>query len=163
MHPLVARARAFAIERHGEQTYDGEPYVVHLDEVAALVAPCGPDVQAAAYLHDVVEDTETTIEEVQAEFGAAIAQWVMICTDEEGQTRHVRKFFTHKKLSSVKWATQGLVIKIADRLCNLRRSAGMTPLFDMYRHEHADFKAAAYREGWCEPWWAEMEEILNGR
>jgi hypothetical protein len=78
--PLVLDACAFATRMHGKQQrkYTGEPYVLHCLEVARMVAQVGgtPAMIAAALLHDVVEDTEASVEDVQARFGEDIARGV---------------------------------------------------------------------------------------
>lgn len=80
MQDVVDRAQAFARVAHGEQTrkYTGKPYVVHTDEVAAIVAAHAgtPEMIAAAHLHDVIEDTPTTFDAIVAEFGQEIADLV---------------------------------------------------------------------------------------
>ena len=81
---LLARAYAFAAARHGGHRRKGlaqEPYVNHLVEVAELVAEAtggaDPALVAAAVLHDVVEDTRTTAEEVRDGFGEDVAALVL--------------------------------------------------------------------------------------
>jgi (p)ppGpp synthase/HD superfamily hydrolase len=85
---LERRALEFAIAAHASidqrRKYTGEPYIVHPIAVAALVrsVPHTPEIIAAAYLHDVVEDTPVTIEEIRAEFGdevAALVDWGHRC------------------------------------------------------------------------------------
>jgi len=85
--PLVERARAFALEAHGEQRYGSRPYHVHLDSVAELVEEHGEEAQALAYLHDVVEDTPVQIDAIAEAFGRRIADCVAILTDEPGGSR----------------------------------------------------------------------------
>ena len=73
---LVKEARAFATARHKGQLYgNGRPYMYHLTQVAGLLEQLGypEEIIAAGWLHDTVEDTATTIDEVVAEFGATIA------------------------------------------------------------------------------------------
>jgi (p)ppGpp synthase/HD superfamily hydrolase len=83
---LLDRAAEFAWEAHNGQTrkYSGEPYFVHPNRVAHLVARETDDVEviAAAYLHDVLEDTDTTAEELYAEFGARVTCFVIELTDQ---------------------------------------------------------------------------------
>ena len=73
---FIRRAFEFAAERHsGQVRKSGEPYVIHPLGVAKICAQLRqqPAVIAAALLHDVVEDTETTIEELGVEFGDDVA------------------------------------------------------------------------------------------
>src|ERR1700716_264036 len=82
---LVERAREFARRKHADQLrkYTGEPYFVHLEEVARIVENLGfsEDVVAAAYLHDVLEDTATTRAELEEQFGPRVADLVAQVTD----------------------------------------------------------------------------------
>ena len=75
---VVPRARAFAVDAHGEQRYGDQPYVVHLDAVAALLAPFGETAQAIGYLHDVVEDTPVRLQAVREAFGDLVADCVAL-------------------------------------------------------------------------------------
>lgn len=82
---MLPAALAFALAAHGDQTRKGSsvPYVSHLLQVSGLVFEHGGDVvqATAALLHDVVEDTPATIEEVAAAFGGEVAAIVADCTD----------------------------------------------------------------------------------
>ncbi|MTJ93609.1 MAG: HD domain-containing protein, partial [Desulfovibrio sp.] len=79
MPTLIARAAAFAAEAHAAvgqvRKYTGEPYVEHPRAVARLVADAGGDdaMVAAAWLHDVVEDTRVSLDEIRGQFGDAVA------------------------------------------------------------------------------------------
>jgi (p)ppGpp synthase/HD superfamily hydrolase len=81
----LARALELALAAHGEQTRKGTaiPYVSHLLQVSGLVLEWGGDLEqaTAALLHDVVEDTATSIVEVEAAFGSGVAAIVADCTD----------------------------------------------------------------------------------
>jgi guanosine-3',5'-bis(diphosphate) 3'-pyrophosphohydrolase len=163
---IASRARAFALTAHGEQRYGHQPYAVHLDAVAALLAPFGETAQAIGYLHDVVEDTPVPLQAVREAFGDLIADCVALVTDLPGSNRAERKTHTNAKLAKVSGDTElALIVKAADRLANLRTSAraqGDSKL-DMYRREHPTFRAAAFRPGLCDALWMEMEQILAAR
>ena len=90
MNPKVQIAREFALKAHRSQQYGQHPYSYHLDCVAELLAPFGDDAQVAAYLHDTIEDTPTTIDEIATCFGDVMAECVAILTDESGETRQAR-------------------------------------------------------------------------
>jgi (p)ppGpp synthase/HD superfamily hydrolase len=161
---IVGRARAFALAAHCDQRYGDHPYSFHLDAVAQLLVPYGEDAQAVGYLHDVVEDTAVTLEHVRDQFGDRIADCVALFTDEPGETRRERKARTYAKLARVDGLERlALIVKAADRLANLRMSArgGSGSKLEMYRLEHADFRRAAFRDGLCNEFWAEMEQILS--
>jgi (p)ppGpp synthase/HD superfamily hydrolase len=177
---LVAAARAFAIAAHGDQTYgkgeQARPYVAHLDEVAGvlreLAAPAGDVGLAAAYLHDVVEDTGTTaagIEAAFARFGADVAARLAaiaaFCSDEPGPNRKQRKAATYARMrrdvaAAPAWIRDAVQVKLADRIANLRASHRENPaLLEMYRRESAAFREALYLTGVCEPMWAEHDRL----
>lgn len=87
---IVERAQSFAVERHGDQTYGNHlPYAWHLGKVADLAMRLGysEPVQAAAWLHDTVEDTDTHIAEIHQKFGNRIAIMVdgVTYTEEDRQ------------------------------------------------------------------------------
>jgi len=88
--PPGPNPRAFATERHaGQVDKSGQPYIGHLDRVARYVAFHGGDnwQVCAAWLHDVVEDTPTTIEEIAATFDNRVAQMVAALTHHGGECR----------------------------------------------------------------------------
>lgn len=82
---MLTPALAFAVAAHGSQTRKGTqvPYVSHLLQVSGLVLEFGGDLEqaAAGLLHDVVEDTLATLEQIEASFGAGVAAIVGDCTD----------------------------------------------------------------------------------
>ncbi|SQD97787.1 MULTISPECIES: HD domain-containing protein [unclassified Parafrankia] len=120
-------AVAFAVRWHGDQTRPaGEPYAEHLLEVVCvLVEAIGTtdiDVLRAAVLHDVVEDTECSLEDVRERFGdrvAGLVDWVTKPAPSEGQTREeVRVAYLTRLLSA---PDDALLVKLADRLSNVQR------------------------------------------
>jgi (p)ppGpp synthase/HD superfamily hydrolase len=161
----VTSARAFALAAHADQRYGGQPYSYHLDAVATLLAPFGETAQVVGYLHDVVEDTPVTVEEVRSAFGEFVARCVLLLTDEPGANRRERKAKTNAKLAKVTGGEElALIVKAADRLANVRESAkgGNGSKLEMYRKEHAAFRQAAYRPGLCDTLWQEIEALLDG-
>ncbi len=123
----IERAYQFAKNMHeGQFRKSGEPYICHPLEVSKIVAEFGFDNDSiiAALLHDVVEDTDVTLEQLTAEFGEEVAMLVDGVTKlgkipyssrEEQQMEYLRKmFFAMAKDIRV------IVIKLADRLHNMR-------------------------------------------
>jgi hypothetical protein len=86
---ILRKAAQFAVEAHRDQRreHSGDPYVVHVFRVAAMAAEFGLSIeaQAAAMLHDVVEDTDFTYGDLVYEFGADIANMVWGLTNVEGR------------------------------------------------------------------------------
>ncbi len=133
---LRKKARDFAAAAHAaidhRRKYTGEPYIVHPEEVAELVASIGGDeaMIAAAYLHDTVEDTEVTIEEILKEFGPDVAELVEMLTDvsrPEDGNRAKRKALdlAHSAQASPRAKT----VKLADLISNARDIARHDPHF----------------------------------
>ena len=135
----LGRLRAafeFAREAHSPQKRkSGEPYIIHPVAVAKIVLEYGMDCQsvAAAMLHDTVEDTDMTLEDVKKEFGAEICALVDGLTKlgkvpldikdkEEQQAENVRKM-----LLAMSEDIRGIIIKLADRLHNIRTLNFMPP------------------------------------
>lgn len=123
---LLEKAYAFAFKAHeGQKRLSGEPYFIHVFETAKILASLGVDIQTvvAGLLHDVLEDTETTEEELTKEFGETIVFLVKGVTKlgaikYRGHRRHVeslRKFFI-----AMTNDLRVVVIKFSDRLHNLR-------------------------------------------
>ena len=128
----LADAYRFAADRHVGQRRKGEaaePVVNHLAEVADLVARAteGADVDliVAAVLHDTVEDTATTFEELAARFGGRVAGLVAEVTDDKSLPLAERK---RLQVEHTAHASHGAkVIKLADKTSNLRAMAESPP------------------------------------
>jgi guanosine-3',5'-bis(diphosphate) 3'-pyrophosphohydrolase len=119
------RAADMAARAHAGQRRKGGdvPYVGHVIEVARLVAEDGWEapVVAAALLHDVVEDSETTVAEIEAEFGAEVAGLVGALTDSEALAALPRPERKRRQAAHVAGApAPARAIKIADQTSNLR-------------------------------------------
>jgi guanosine-3',5'-bis(diphosphate) 3'-pyrophosphohydrolase len=122
--PLLAAAN-FAAQRHSAQRRKGDqriPYINHPIEVARIIAEEGgvviPAVLIAALLHDTVEDTETTIDEIAAQFGQEVASIVAEVTDDKNLPKHERKRLQVANAS--KKSVGAKVVKLADKTANLR-------------------------------------------
>ncbi len=124
---LINRAYVFSVQKHGSQKRaSGDPYFSHPIEVAGLMTDLKLDQQTivTALLHDTVEDTLTTTEEIEKLFGADIARLVdgvtklskiEAQTDNERAAENLRKF-----LLAMSDDIRVLLVKLADRLHNMR-------------------------------------------
>ena len=124
---IIQKAYNYAVEHHGDQKRkSGEPYIVHPVNVAYTIADLGLDEKTicAALLHDVVEDTDATLEDIENEFGKEIAEMVDGVTKlkqikyasiEEHQVENYRKMFL-----AMGKDIRVIIIKLADRLHNMR-------------------------------------------
>jgi GTP pyrophosphokinase len=131
---LVCRAFNFAYKLHeGQYRKSGEPYIAHPVAVAGLLRDLGADeaMIAAGFLHDVVEDTEITVEEIEQLFGAEVGHLVEGVTKlskfnfsnkTERQAENFRRMF----LAMAK-DIRVIVIKLADRLHNMRTLEYLKP------------------------------------
>jgi len=143
---LTKKAFIFAKSAHKNQTrkFSGLPYIVHPTEVANLVSKFtnNPILVAASYLHDTIEDTETTYEILKLEFGKTVADLVQELTslskEEIKNAGGKAKYLTTKMM---KMSKDALTIKLCDRLDNV-----------------SDVNAS---EGFKERYYAETKYILD--
>lgn len=161
---MIKKARDFAIESHGNQKYGKHPYSFHLDQVAEKARAFGEEAEVIAYLHDVVEDTSVTIEDIESQFGKLVAICVSVITDETGNNRQERKAKTYRKMAEVKGdAELGLIVKVCDRLANVSTSIKNhnAKMFNIYCQEHPVFKKSAFRQGLCDDLWLELDNLID--
>lgn len=128
---LIRRAFDFAYKAHdGQLRKSGDPYIIHPIAVARIVGEelqLGAHPVCAAFLHDVVEDTDTTIEEIEAEFGKDVAFLVSVVTKQTKASYDTSKQVDNfrQMLNSINYDIRALLIKLADRLHNMRTLSSM--------------------------------------
>ncbi len=122
---LVSEAAELAARRHNRMQRKGredEPYINHLAEVANLlsVATEGADAElvAAGWLHDTIEDTETTHDELAQRFGLRVAALVEEVTDDMSLEKNERR--QKQIVDAPKKSAGAKLIKIADKISNIR-------------------------------------------
>lgn len=173
----LERVRLFAIHAHGEQKYGDEPYVVHLDEVVAVLRSFGYNdlrnpyhliILKAAYLHDVIEDSKLADRRelygmVFRVAGAEAADAVRRVTDAElpnpNATRKEIKAATYPHIWAHPAAT---IVKLADRIANVRRARqdfSARP-WQRYSEEYTTFRSALYFPGIADEMWAHLDELM---
>lgn len=144
---------AFAVERHGSQMYGTKPYRYHLDKVDDIVVATLKEpkfrwhdhdvIRAAGYLHDIIEDTKTTWQELADRFGPRVASLVQIVTDEPGENRKERKLRTYPKIKA--GGDAPILIKLGDRIANVEYSLDVKDSrFNMYFKEQPMFMRELY-------------------
>jgi GTP diphosphokinase / guanosine-3',5'-bis(diphosphate) 3'-diphosphatase len=128
---LILQATAFAADKHRNQRRkdaEGSPYINHPVGLANLLAQAGigePTVLAAALLHDTIEDTDATPEELIATFGGEIAAIVLEVTDDKSLPKAERKRLQIEHAAHL--STAAKLVKLADKICNLRDVSDSPP------------------------------------
>ena len=138
---LLFRALAFAAHKHRDQRRkdaEASPYINHPIALAEVLAGEGGiadvEVLAAALLHDTIEDTATTAEELRAEFGGRIAAMVEEVTDDQSLPKADRKRLQIEHAAGLSPAAK--LVKLADKICNLRDVAERPPAkWDLQRRQ----------------------------
>jgi guanosine-3',5'-bis(diphosphate) 3'-pyrophosphohydrolase len=122
---LIIRAADFAAREHREQRRkdaEATPYINHPIRLAAILYEEGgvrdPTVLAAALLHDTMEDTGTTYDELRGEFGAAVADVVAEVTDAKFLAKEARKRLQVSRAR--RSSDRAKLVKLADKISNLR-------------------------------------------
>lgn len=128
----ILRTAAFAAHKHRNQRRkdrEASPYINHPIALADLLANeagiTDLEVICAALLHDTVEDTETSYEELVEHFGQPIADIVMEVTDDKSLDKATRKKLQVEHAAHI--STKAKLVKMADKTCNLRDIANSPP------------------------------------
>jgi len=132
---LVKIKDAFELAREAhapQKRKTGEPYILHPIAVATIVAEemmLGANPVCAAFLHDVVEDTPYTIEDINRRFGTDVAFLVKVVTKKPTHDYEYSKQLDNYRqiLESVQYDIRAMLVKLADRLHNMRTLASMKP------------------------------------
>ena len=187
----VQKARDFAIKAHWGQMYGAEPYIAHLEEVASICAAYNLPVyvQVAAYLHDVVEDTNVHADQICSTFGYEVATLVYAVTDikteltmekagallygdkplsdsmKEEVKRFIRQDKKRKTYPKILSHPHGVHLKLADRIANLRACAISKDqkMFDRYCNEAQEFAHRLKTPGVAEDMWAALEKCYGNK
>jgi (p)ppGpp synthase/HD superfamily hydrolase len=138
---IELKAKILAIDAHKNQKYGVHPYVTHLADVVARVKTItqDPEIIAAAWLHDIVEDTDVTLEQIKQQFGDNVANIVWAVTGR-GENRKEKMANAIAKIAQTPGSE---LVKSADRLSNVSASlpsglANNPKKLKMYRDEHKD-------------------------
>jgi myo-inositol-1(or 4)-monophosphatase len=128
---FLDRAIVFAVHAHAgtERRGKGFPYIVHPMEAVEIVATMTSDQEllAAAVLHDTVEDTDVTIEQIRAEFGDRVASFVAAESDEPHQSRDSVENWRARKQKAIDRlaaaSRDAKIVALGDKLSNMRAIA----------------------------------------
>lgn len=162
----VRRAFEFAMFHHSKQIYaDDHPYILHLYDVTMVLLEFGftqPRLLCAAWMHDIIEDTECNYSDVKSRFGEEIADIVYAVTDELGKNRNERKEKTLPKLDGFHDAQ---VVKLADVIANVRQChRNGNKMYKRYHKEYASlekYKGQAERDDHMNALWNELDKLLS--
>ncbi len=129
---LILKATAFAAHKHRDQRrkdVEASPYINHPITLANILSSEGGvtdvEVLCAALLHDTVEDTATTAEELEQVFGPAISAIVLEVTDDKDLPRENRKAMQIEHTAHL--SPKAKLVKLADKIANLRDVVGSPP------------------------------------
>lgn len=149
---IVAFAKLFATVKHSDENDQKYghlvPYTHHLADVERVLVQFGfkddANLRAAAWLHDIVEDTRKLPNGVRSRdimemFGKDVAALVEAVTSEDGPNRKSRNALTYPKIR--KAGARAVCLKLADRIANVEFGGAAT---DMYKSEHDDFRHGVY-------------------
>lgn len=153
------------------QKYDGKPYTAHLAEVESVLIRFGYNSESsitaqnllvAAWLHDILEDTTVTYEELMSGMGKEVADLVYAVTNESGANRKERHLKTYPKIISHPYA---IILKLADRIANTEASVNLSKngsfhFLKMYKKEYPGFRNALYVSGVQESMWQHLDLLL---
>lgn len=163
MNELLELARSVATTAHRGQFYGKEPnhqpYTVHLEAVASLARLFGgsDEVIAAAWLHDIIEDTDMTQQELREIFPDRVVDLVLLVTDEPGTRREKLP----PTLTKIRTDSEAVFLKLCDNTCNCMCGVFEgSSLLNMYRKEDPLFREYLYREGEHEGLWALRAQLL---
>jgi (p)ppGpp synthase/HD superfamily hydrolase len=156
----IKEATYLAISLHGMQTYDGKPYFYHLEQVVDVLKEFGfteDKYVIAGYLHDTLEDTSISYNDIKKQFGEEVAEIVFAVTDELGRNRRERKEKTYPK---IKANPDAIIIKLADRIANMSNAIKEgNAIVSMYKKEYPAFKKELYMYGEAEEMWSYLDKI----
>ena len=161
----INKAKLFALQAHRDQKYGEFPYSYHLEKVSENLNKYRPgDLNescfVAAWLHDTIEDTEITFQQLFDEFGRTVARIVFACTDEPGANRKERHERTYPKLMAA--GRDAIAVKLADRISNVEHSLHYNHgMFQMYQKEYPDFKKALHLPGELKEMWATLDTLMQ--
>jgi len=128
---LVMRAAAFAAEKHRMQRRkdaESSPYINHPIQLAYILVQEGIEdatVLASALLHDTIEDTKTTLDEIEIVFGYEIARIVDECSDDKSLTKMERKQAQIEHAGKI--SPKAKLVKMADKIANVSDIDGAPP------------------------------------
>jgi guanosine-3',5'-bis(diphosphate) 3'-pyrophosphohydrolase len=164
MSNQLKAARDFALEKHGLQKDGDQSYIDHLDKVVKILEPYADETKVIAYLQGLIENTDTTLDEITAKFGSHIANCVVLLTDMTGKNKQETQLLTYKRMKAIDdQRIVALIVKAADRLANLQACLKLKKRekMQMYKEEHRLFKKSIFRGSLCDDIWIQIQNIIE--
>jgi (p)ppGpp synthase/HD superfamily hydrolase len=172
---LQDKAKEYAYEKHNQpsdcQRYGSAPYSVHLEMVVDVIKRYKyllddsdhDDVISAGYLHDSVEDTDTTPKTLKHLFNERVAEIVYRVSNERGWEKKEILFKTLPKIWQCELAT---FVKMCDRIANGTNSKNgdsdkSKRMYKRYSEEYPIFRYALKTNGLYDEMWKELDELFN--
>lgn len=165
MHEKIKQAREFTLKAHASQVYAKiYPYFKHLEDVYNVLIRFGfnekqhLNLLIASFLHDVLEDTNTSYNDIKKVFGEEIAEIVFCMSDEMGRDRKEKKAKTYPKIRS---NPDSVILKVADRIANAEFSTSeKSSQANMYRKEYKDFEYHLRIHNQIDLMWEHLKHVL---
>lgn len=161
----VIEAREFAKKKHAGQMYGSLlPYSAHLEDTYNVACEYNLPVaiQMAAWLHDILEDTNVSPVELRTFFGHYVAGLVEGVTDRPGANRAAR---AKETLPYIRACPETVALKLCDHIANVRAcQQGDKKRFSMYRKEYSFFRETLYRAddgATIEAMWKELDALME--
>jgi (p)ppGpp synthase/HD superfamily hydrolase len=134
-------AQDLATAAHKSQRYGDKPYTDHLIAVVQLLEQFGASSEAviAGWLHDTVEDTNVTVDQIKGQFGEHIAKVVWAVTGEGNGDRQAHSASIYRKLAE---CPDAAIVKLADRIANIEACQHGDKHYLRYSREHVGFAEA---------------------
>ena len=152
----LEKARAYGTAKHAEQAqlYAGHPYEFHLERVEEVLTRFNqPEhLKVAAWLHDVVEDTPTTLAEIEAEFGSNIAGIVSAVTKLGDKCATIMNVLSHP---------DGVLLKLADRIANVEQGIRQGGILPKYKKDYPLFRSLLKQPGIGDAMWNHLDSLLK--
>jgi (p)ppGpp synthase/HD superfamily hydrolase len=163
----------YAAQKHSAQKYGQQPYTVHLEmalhELETHILPLSgmrfyhhDIIRCAVWLHDVVEDTGTSIFELGTLFDPRVVELVDAVTDGPGKNRAERKAPMYVKVLNI--GLPAIAVKLADRMANAKAcslSKDTNRMLEMYRKEQPGFEARVRVNFELQPAWETLRGYLG--
>lgn len=167
--PMIEQIKVFAEKKHNQpsdcQRYGSAPYSVHLDAVVAnaikylyyIKDEDKETVICAARGHDLIEDTEVSVSDIEKMFSPRIADIIFRVSNERGYGRKEKNFKTYPKI----WVDDlAIFVKLCDRIANTKNSKETGhSMYETYRKEYPVFRYAIKVRNLYADMWVELDGL----